>query len=120
MFSGTCLSSTSVLDYIVSYRIFFYSRYSASRLGAHIPQFLPIIITYASSEDADDELREICFQSLESFVIRCPTEITPFVDQIIDLALTYLKYDPNYAADEDEVCFVEKADALIEIVSHVF
>ncbi|KAH8556542.1 armadillo-type protein [Umbelopsis sp. PMI_123] len=78
------------------------SRYSASRLGAHIPQFLPIIITYASSEDADDELREICFQSLESFVIRCPTEITPFVDQIIDLALTYLKYDPNYAADEDE------------------
>lgn len=79
------------------------SRYSASRLGAHIPQFLPIIITHASSEDADDELREICFQSLESFVIRCPTEITPFVDQIIELALTYLKYDPNYAADDNEV-----------------
>jgi len=78
------------------------SRYSASRLGAHIPQFLPIIIAHASSEDADDELREICFQSLETFVIRCPTEITPFVDRIIDLALTYLKYDPNYAADDDD------------------
>ncbi|CAO3683491.1 unnamed protein product [Umbelopsis vinacea] len=78
------------------------SRYSATRLGAHIPQFLPIIITHASSENADDELREICFQSLESFVIRCPTEITPFVDRIIDLALTYLKYDPNYAADDED------------------
>lgn len=91
--------SQSCLTYV-----FLFSRYSASRLGAHIPQFLPIIITHASSENADDELREICFQSLESFVIRCPTEITPFVDRIIDLALTYLKYDPNYAADdEDEV-----------------
>ncbi|CAM0135355.1 unnamed protein product [Umbelopsis sp. WA50703] len=75
---------------------------SASRLGSHIPQFLPIIITHVSAEDADDELKEICFQSLESFVIRCPTEISPFVDRIVNLALQYLKYDPNYAADDDD------------------
>jgi hypothetical protein len=79
-----------------------YSRHSASRLGSHIPQFLPIIITHVSAEDADDELKEICFQSLESFVIRCPTEISPFVDRIVNLALQYLKYDPNYAADDDD------------------
>jgi len=45
-------------------------------------------------------------KALESFVLRCPTEITPFIQTIISLALQYIKYDPNYAVednDEDEM-----------------
>jgi len=39
---------------------------------------------------------------LETFVLRCPTEVTQYIDQIILLCLEYLRYDPNYAVDEEE------------------
>lgn len=80
------------------------SRYNAARLGQHLSELVPIITGYAINADEDDELREICLQALESFVLRCPTEIGPFVDQISNLALEYIKYDPNIAEDDDEVC----------------
>ncbi|KAI9310911.1 armadillo-type protein [Dichotomocladium elegans] len=75
---------------------------STKRFGAYLPQLMPIIVTYASKADEDDELREMCLQSLESFVLRCPTEISPYIGNIIELGLEYLKYDPNYAADDDD------------------
>lgn len=33
--------------------------------------------------------------------MRCPKDITPYLEKIISLALEYIKYDPNYA-EEDE------------------
>jgi hypothetical protein len=39
---------------------------------------------------------------LETFVLRCPTEVTQYIDSVIQLCLIYLRYDPNYAVDEDE------------------
>ncbi|KAI8366037.1 armadillo-type protein [Radiomyces spectabilis] len=85
------------------------SRFSAPRLGKHLLELMPIIVKETAGED--DELREICLQSLESFVIRCPTEIGPFIGEIISLGLQYLKYDPNYALDEDEEGDDADADA---------
>ncbi|KAI9488039.1 armadillo-type protein [Zychaea mexicana] len=78
------------------------SRYSTRRLGGYLPKLLPIIVNHAKEADEDDELREICLQSLESFVLRCPTEITPYINEIIELGLTYLKYDPNFAEDDED------------------
>ncbi|KAI7907940.1 armadillo-type protein [Cokeromyces recurvatus] len=78
------------------------SRYSAARLGAHLSQIVPIINKYTVNADEDDELREICLQTLESFILRCPTEIAPFVQEITNLALEYIKYDPNFVEDDDE------------------
>ncbi|KAI8139309.1 armadillo-type protein [Fennellomyces sp. T-0311] len=78
------------------------SRYSTKRLGSYLPKLLPIIVGQSQGADDDDELREICLQSLESFVLRCPTEITPYINEIIELGLTYLKYDPNFAEDDEE------------------
>ncbi|CAG8499329.1 3773_t:CDS:10 [Diversispora eburnea] len=72
----------------------------APRLGKYLPQFLPLVIN--SININDDELRENCLQTLESFVLRCPTEMTPNIDDIINICLVYLKYDPNYANDEME------------------
>ncbi|KAJ3341282.1 Cullin-associated NEDD8-dissociated protein 1 [Gonapodya sp. JEL0774] len=76
------------------------SRYSAPKMGAHLDVVVPLVVKYAAMED--DELREICLQTLESLVLRCPSEITPHISSIISLSLEYLKYDPNYAGDEDE------------------
>lgn len=41
-------------------------------------------------------------QAFESFVLRCPKEITPHLDSIVSTALRFVKHDPNYADEEDE------------------
>lgn len=49
------------------------------------------------------ELRESCFAGFESFVLRCPALIQPHLDQIVQAALSYMRYDPNYSyGDEDD------------------
>ncbi|RKO89386.1 armadillo-type protein [Blyttiomyces helicus] len=75
------------------------SRYSPLRLGAHLDQLLPLILDLTKLHD--DELIENCLHSLESFVLRCPTEISSKISVIIGVALQFIKYDPNYN-DEDE------------------
>ena len=43
------------------------------------------------------------FQAFESFVRRCPKEVSPHIDSIIKICLKYLCYDPNYNYEDDEV-----------------
>ncbi|KAJ3188217.1 Cullin-associated NEDD8-dissociated protein 1 [Gaertneriomyces sp. JEL0708] len=76
------------------------SRSSAQRIGQHMDKIVPEIIRY--TEFDDDELRENCLYALDSFLLKCPTEITPHIPAIINLSLTYLKYDPNFDYGEDE------------------
>jgi hypothetical protein len=78
------------------------SRYSTARLGKHLPELVPIIAGYAAKRDDDDELHEICLQSLESFVLRCPIDISPSIQDIINLSLDLLKHDPNFVEDDEE------------------
>eukprot|EP01104_Vermistella_antarctica_P019462 TRINITY_DN762_c0_g1_i1.p1 TRINITY_DN762_c0_g1~~TRINITY_DN762_c0_g1_i1.p1 ORF type:complete len:1331 (-),score=413.33 TRINITY_DN762_c0_g1_i1:65-3832(-) len=86
------------------------SRSVAHRLGGFMKDVIPLVAKYCDDKggkfDKDDELRENCFQTFESLVLRCPAEITPFLDQIIALSLEYIKYDPNYddeESDDDDV-----------------
>ena len=44
-----------------------------------------------------NELRESCFMGFESFVLRCPTQVEPHLDKIVQAALAYMSYDPNYS-----------------------
>jgi cullin-associated NEDD8-dissociated protein 1 len=45
-------------------------------------------------EKDNDDLRESCLQTLEVLVLRCPTEVTQFLSQIIETANRFIKYDP--------------------------
>ncbi|KAK0197925.1 armadillo-type protein [Armillaria mellea] len=50
----------------------------------------------------DDELREGCLQALEAIVLRCPNEATPYLSSFTQISIQYIKYDPNYAEDDED------------------
>jgi len=62
-----------------------------------------------NDDDGDDqadqtlanELRESCFTGFESFILKCPAEVEPHLDQIITASLAYASYDPNYSYGDD-------------------
>ncbi|KAF9982553.1 Cullin-associated NEDD8-dissociated protein 1 [Modicella reniformis] len=76
------------------------SRSNAPRFGKFLSGVAPSVIKYTELDD--DELRENALQALEAFVLRCPTEITPYIDTVIDLSLKFLRYDPNYDDGDDD------------------
>ena len=50
-----------------------------------------------------NELRESCFLGFESFVLRCPKQVDPHLQLIVQATLVYMSYDPNYSyGDEDD------------------
>lgn len=75
-------------------------RQSRQKFGRHIERFVLLILQF--SRDEDEELREICLQTFESFIYCCPKEITPYLPQITALCCDYVAYDPNYNYDEDD------------------
>ncbi|KAM5147887.1 cullin-associated NEDD8-dissociated protein 1-like [Mantella aurantiaca] len=76
------------------------------RLGPHLDRMVPLVVGFCKVED--DELQEQCFQAMESFIKRCPKEISPYVPTITELSLKYIAYDPNYNYDSEE----EEEDAM--------
>ena len=87
------------------------------RLGqVQMDRILPLFLKFTKQEDAvngDDEdqddddstpkeLRESCFMGLEAFVLQCPGEVDPHLQDIITAALAYTSYDPNYAYGQEE------------------
>jgi hypothetical protein len=80
------------------------SRAVGYRMGKQITNVVPLVLKYVDHKDfsEDDELREICFQTFESLIYRCPKEIAEFLGKIIDQCLTFIKHDPNYAVGSDE------------------
>jgi hypothetical protein len=85
------------------------SRTVGYRLGKHLNRIIPLFLHFlgdshdeSSQNDAFNELRESCFPGLESFVLRCPKEIIPFLPQIIKISIDFMKYDPNYAYDDED------------------
>ncbi|KAL3700206.1 hypothetical protein R1sor_018228 [Riccia sorocarpa] len=73
------------------------------RFGPHLNEVVPLLINYCeTASENDDELRENSLQALESFVLRCPRDVSEHTNTILDLALEYLSYDPNFTDDMDE------------------
>ncbi|XP_053576746.1 cullin-associated NEDD8-dissociated protein 1 [Bombina bombina] len=70
------------------------------RIGPHLERIVPLVVGFCKVED--DELQEQCFQALESFIRRCPKEISSYVPTVIELCLKYIAYDPNYNYDSEE------------------
>lgn len=84
------------------------ARHSPGRISAVLGTIIPGVLAVSSKED--DELREYALQALEVFVLRCPAEVTPFLGQIVQTGTRLIKYDPNYAGDDDEDEEMEDAE----------
>ncbi|XP_001606869.2 cullin-associated NEDD8-dissociated protein 1 [Nasonia vitripennis] len=87
-------------------------RQAGHRFGEQIERVMPLIVQY--SKEDDDELREYCLQAFEAFVYRCPKEITPHINKIIEICLMYLTYDPNYNYDDDAADLSDGEGAVME------
>ncbi|KAK8009623.1 hypothetical protein PG989_000556 [Apiospora arundinis] len=89
------------------------------QFGDHLPSLLPHIFKVLSQaelqtqldavSEGDDramvefnEVREAALIALEAFLSSCGTKMRPYTEDVISASLRYLKYDPNYAMDEDE------------------
>lgn len=49
-----------------------------------------------------NEVRESCFNGFESFVLKSPKEVEPHLTKIVQAALAYMSYDPNYSYGEED------------------
>ena len=106
------------------------SRAVGYRFGPYLDTVLPLLVRFCkNASENDDEAREqslqvsrnpphpthsgtrltwcltpplLPLQALESFVLRCPRDVTPHVGAVLDLALTFLSYDPNFTDDMEE------------------
>ncbi|PNX59660.1 cullin-associated NEDD8-dissociated protein 1-like, partial [Trifolium pratense] len=73
------------------------------RFGPHLGDTVPVLINYCTTaSENDEELREYSLQALESFLLRCPRDISVYCDEILHLALAYLSYDPNFTDNMEE------------------
>lgn len=88
------------------------------RFGHHLSTLAPFILGALSQEELDtqlaridegedaptdfNEVHEAALITLEAFLSACPQEMREYTDEAINAALRFLKYDPNYAMDEDE------------------
>ena len=56
------------------------SRAAGHRIGEHLERIVPLIVKFCQVED--DEVREYCIQAFESFVRRCPKQISPHINTV--------------------------------------
>ena len=80
------------------------TRQAGVRISTLLCRIIPLVLLPCSEESAfkDDELRECCLQTLESFIQKCPRDINQFIPSITSIALLYLSHDPNYYDNVDE------------------
>ena len=68
------------------------ARHSPHQVATVLNDLVPGIIKAISKED--EELRESGLQALDALVLKCPTEITPFLGNVIQCGTQFIKYDP--------------------------
>lgn len=76
------------------------ARHSPQQIAAVLPDIVGGILKAVHRDD--DDLRESSLQALEAIILRCPTEIAPYLTSCIQVGNQYIKYDPNYAVDDDD------------------
>lgn len=87
------------------------------KFGKHLPQLIGFVLSPLNQEELQsqldalsegednaefNEVREAALVALESFLASCGLQMRDYTDETIAACLRYLKFDPNYAVDDDE------------------
>lgn len=97
-----------------------------ARFGPHIARTAPFVLQALSENELEqhmeklsdgedlgqdfNEIRESALVALEAFLASCPQEMRQFTDETIASIVRYVKYDPNYAVDDDDDMEVDEED----------
>lgn len=97
-----------------------------SRFGPHLQATAPHILQALSEDELADhmekvsdgedlgpefnEVRESALVALEALLASCPQEMRQFTDDVIVSCLRFLKFDPNYAVNDDDDEDMEEDD----------
>lgn len=81
------------------------------RFGPYLKTLAPFILSLVDGKDLEDEdnepnvegdeVREAALLALEAFQNNCVSEMRRFTEEVLNAGKIFLKYDPNYA-DQDE------------------
>lgn len=81
------------------------------RMGAFLPRVLPLFVRFCGDPDDEalqtdqgNDLRETCLLAFESFVLRCPSHVTAFVDRILKVGGSGVRVAVVCAAGGRLVC----------------
>jgi len=83
------------------------SRNVGFRIGQHLRDIAPLflqIVNQATEQDVamdgdnekDHEVVENCLNAFESFVLRCSKEVAPHLDELCNVIMNLIAYDPNF------------------------
>ncbi|KAA1077478.1 hypothetical protein PGT21_009666 [Puccinia graminis f. sp. tritici] len=75
------------------------ARASPERFATVLTELVPLVVKV--SEVDEEELRDTSLQTLESLLLKCPTEISSFIPLVINAATKAIQYDPNYAGVDE-------------------
>jgi len=81
------------------------SKTAGNRMGKYLSDIIQLLMQAnedIAESDGEDEVREYIVQAFESFVTRCPDEVTDYVELILIICKEYLEYDPNYSYDASD------------------
>lgn len=80
------------------------------RMGPYLDVVVPLLIQVCDGHGTEEsnntplvnESRENCLLALESFIRRCPEEVTPHIEKFMTTSLGFMTYDPNYSYEEED------------------
>jgi len=83
------------------------SRAVGGRLASFVPKIVPLLFKFADAregqeEENDEDVKDNCFQCLESLLLRCPKDTDKQFEEIEKLCIKYLSWDPLIIGFEDD------------------
>ncbi|KAF2718926.1 TIP120-domain-containing protein [Polychaeton citri CBS 116435] len=97
------------------------------KFGPYLKTLLPFVLAPLSQEELEqqqeaeaeadgdrdnqlEEVREAALIAVESFLQACPSDVRSYTKEIIDSSTRFLKYDPNFAEDDEDEDMEEGMD----------
>lgn len=92
------------------------ARTVGNKIAHFLPEIYPLLENFVkalddnNSHDLDNEIVESCFSTFETLIKKCPKEVGPFAQKMLELCMTKLSYDPNFSYGDDDAQMEDEED----------